>query len=137
MKLLTLFSTLLILTACGNQNGAIELQFSEQEAGVEPYKTRMIITDDFLRIDDGPDNKDFILLDRKARKISSISYDNQRIFEIPFREVTLEKPTDLVWEYKAINATDAPTIDGIVPTGHSFSANQQDLLTNYGCSRLT
>ncbi len=128
MKLLILITTLLTLTACGNNSGAIELQLSEQEAGVDPYKTRMIITDDFLRIDDGPDNKDFILFDRKARKISSVSYGNQRTFEISFHEITLEKPADLTWEHMIIEAKGAPTIDGIVPTGHSFSANKQTCL---------
>ncbi len=136
MKLLMLISTLFILTACGNDNGAIELQFSEQEAGQESYKTRMIITDEFLRIDDGPDNKDFILFDREAGKISSVSYDNQRIFEIVYQQLTLEKPADLMWEHMIIEAKGAPTIDGIVPTGHSFSANKQTCLQTMSAKGL-
>ena len=125
MKLLFVISLLTTLTACNNQNKAIELQFIEQEAGVPAYNTRMIITDDFLRIDDGAEAKDFILYDRKQRKISSITYDNNRIFEIVHRAITLKNPDDLIWEHKEKEAKDAPTIDGIKPSGHSFSANKQ------------
>ncbi len=125
MKLLSLISVLFILTACNNQNSSTELYFTEQEAGLDSYNTRMIVTDDFLRIDDGPDAKDFILYDRKQRKISSITYDNQRVFEITHREVILKKPDTLTWEHKEKEAEEAPTIDGIKPDGHSFSANGQ------------
>ena len=125
MKFLSLISLLFIVTACNNKKGATELYFTEQEAGVPSYKTRMIVTDDFLRIDDGEEAKDFILYDRKQRKISSITYDNHRIFEITHRPMTLKKPDDLKWDHKEKEAEGAPTIDGIKPTGHSFSANDQ------------
>ncbi len=125
MKLLSLISLFFVLTTCNSKNSAIELYFTEQEAGVPAYKTRIIVTDDFLRMDDGEESKDFILYDRKQRKISSITYDNQRIFEITHREITLDKPDDLKWEHKEKEAESAPTIDGIKPSGHSFSANNQ------------
>ncbi len=143
MKSFTLILTIFILSACGHSNTAIELEFSEQEAGGEPYKTRMIVTDNFLRIDDGPveDNNpenegDFILFDRKARKISSIAHENGRVFEILFKPITQEKPTNLAWEHKTMEAKDAPTIEGIKPTGHSFSANKQTCLQTMSAKGL-
>ena len=136
MKIYIHIFTLFILSACANKNNAIEIEFLEQEAEIPPYKTRMIITDNFLRIDDGPESKDFILFDRKARKISSISYENKRIFEIPFRKITLTKPKNLKWEHKEIDAKNAPTIKDIVPTGHSFTANQQTCLQTMSAKGL-
>jgi len=140
MKLLTLIGLLFILTACGNNNTAIELEFSEQEAGVDPYTTRMIITDDFIRMDDGPSDdpnqSDFILFDRKAGKISSIAHENGRVFEIKHQPITIEKPADLIWEHKEMDAKDAPTIAGITPTGHSFSANKQTCLQTMSAKGL-
>ena len=44
MKLILLIITLLMLTACNSENNVIELHFTEQEAGIDPYNTRMIIT---------------------------------------------------------------------------------------------
>ncbi len=138
MKILNLtVATLLLLTACSSHdNTAIELQFVEQEAGVEPYTTRMIITDNFLRIDDGAGSKDFILFDRKAKKISSVSHGDRRIFEIKNHPVTMPTPTDLSWEHQPMEANDAPEINHIKPTGHSFNANQQTCLQTMSAKGL-
>lgn len=136
MRLILLISALLTLAACGKENTAIELQFIEQEAGIDPYKTRMIITDDFLRIDDGPKSRDFILYDRKALKISSVSSTNKRVFEIPYREIEAEKPADLVWQHKEVEASNAPTIENIKPTGHNFSANDETCLQTMSAKGL-
>jgi hypothetical protein len=118
-----LFLSLLTLTACNSQNKATEIIFTEQESGTDPYETRMIITNDFIRIDDGAESKDFILYNRKLRKISSIAFDNQRIFEINHRQISIKPSTDLKWEHKETEAKGAPTISGVKPTGHSFNAN--------------
>ncbi len=129
MKKIILSLILLLVHACSTHDDpATELIFVEQESGIDPYTTRMIITRDFLRIDDGPDSEDFILFDRKSRKISSVSLENGRIFEINPREIELEKPADLVWEHRIVDAKGAPAINHIQPTGHSFSANQQTCL---------
>lgn len=133
---ITLTSTFL-LTACNSDNNrATELQFVEQEPGVPAYKTRMIINHAFIRVDDGPDSKDFILFDRKAKKISSVSHEDQRIFEIDSHPNTLKPPADLNWQHQTMDAKDAPTIQGIKPTGHSFKANQQTCLQTMAAKGL-
>lgn len=136
MRFLILVSLLLSVVACSQPETATELYFIEQETGVEPYETRMIVTREFLRIDDGEQSKDFILYDRNALKIFSVSESDQRIFEIPMRDIELEPPADLIWEHKEIDAANAPAIDGIKPTGHSFSANGKNCLQTMSAKGL-
>ena len=53
------------LVSCSNPTTpAAVLYFVEQEPGVEPYRTRMIVTAGFLRMDEGQDSQDFLLFDR-------------------------------------------------------------------------
>jgi hypothetical protein len=48
------------LVSCSNPTTpAAVLYFVEQEPGVEPYRTRMIVTAGFLRMDEGQDSQDF------------------------------------------------------------------------------
>ena len=54
MKNIVLLLILGVLTACAQKEQSDTLVlFVEQEDGVEPYQTRMIITKEFVRIDDG------------------------------------------------------------------------------------
>ena len=48
------------------------LWYLEQEAGGEPYQVRYIVTDEFLRSDEGDDEGSFVLLDRAQRRIYNV-----------------------------------------------------------------
>jgi hypothetical protein len=50
-----------------------ELVYDEKEQGADPYQTRLIVTDRYLRIDDLSDTSGYILFDNKAKKIYSVS----------------------------------------------------------------
>lgn len=99
--------------------------FLEEEPGIEAYPTRMLVTEDFLRMDDGVDGGDFILFDRKARTISSVSHANQSILRIYPHAVTIESPIEL--EHEEVSRTDpnAPTIGGRAPVHLQFTTNDE------------
>lgn len=141
MKRLTLSSLLLaatLLTACERQPVATQapdsapetvshtgphtksekaadllLTFEVHERGVEPYPARIIVSPDFLRIEDSDNENDFVLFDRKARKIYSVSADNVSILEIKERPVTVESPLKLDVKQSAQVDEEAPKIGGM------------------------
>ncbi len=91
---------------------AVRLVFEEQEAGIEPYRTRYLISSEYLRIDDGADTVDFILLDRRAQTIYSASAESRTILTIMNRIRDSESPLvlELTEKWQPLEA--APTIDG-------------------------
>lgn len=54
-------------------SGATAVYMVEHEADFEPTRTRMIVTPEFLRIDDGRDGGDFLLYHRRERTIYNVS----------------------------------------------------------------
>lgn len=75
----TLLHTALADTA---QIPATLLLWQEQEAGVAPYQSRMLVTDHYLRSDDGRDDADFMLFDRKSQRIYSVAHAQHSILVI-------------------------------------------------------
>jgi hypothetical protein len=55
----------------------ITLRYIDQDPGDAPYLTRILVTPDFMRMDGGEDDGDFVLLDRRQRKVINIMRDNQ------------------------------------------------------------
>lgn len=53
------------------------LRYVDQDPGGEPYPTRILVTPDYLRMDDGEDDGDFFLLDRRQRKLVNVMRDRQ------------------------------------------------------------
>jgi len=99
-----------------------ELIFEESEPGVEPYRSRMLLSENWLRLDDGTDDGDFILFDRKAREIHSFNRGDRTELVIPPRAVA---PVDFEVAYgsSARVLEDAPKIAGGTPVEHRFTAD--------------
>jgi hypothetical protein len=55
----------------------IALRYVDQDPGDVPYPTRILVTPDFLRMDDGEDDGDFVLLDRQQRKVINVMRDSR------------------------------------------------------------
>jgi hypothetical protein len=54
----------------------IALRYVNQDPGDPPYLTRILVTPDFMRMDDGNDGGDFVLLDRRKRRLTNVTHDN-------------------------------------------------------------
>jgi hypothetical protein len=74
---------------------ATELVYVEHEPSLEPYRTRLIATGYYLRIDDGDDVGDFLLFDRRSRTIYSVSGTDRTVLAMPPRAVTIASPIAL------------------------------------------
>jgi hypothetical protein len=55
----------------------IALRYVDQDPGDPPYLTRILVTPDFMRMDEGDDDGDFVLLDRRQQKVINVLHGNQ------------------------------------------------------------
>ncbi|HEX7972489.1 MAG TPA: hypothetical protein VF501_09830 [Thiobacillus sp.] len=55
----------------------IALRYIDRDPGDPPYLTRILVTPDFLRMDGGEDDGDFVLLDRRQRVVVNVMRDNK------------------------------------------------------------
>ncbi len=120
---LTLLATALPLQAAEDDLIPMtELIFEESEPGVAPYRSRMLLSEDWLRLDDGTDQGDYILFDRKAREIHSFNRDDRTELVIPPREIA---PVDFQVDYQrqAQVLKDAPKIAGGTPVERRYLAD--------------
>ena len=104
---------------------SIMLLYDVEEPGVDPYQTRMIITDDYIRLDEKNDTNDFVLVDRKQSIVYSVSSDNDAILVVNSTPVTVKSPMELNLDMKKTVAKEAPTIDGHALAQYVFIVNKE------------
>jgi hypothetical protein len=63
----------------------IELRYQDQDPGEAPYQTRVLITDRHLRLDDGRDSSDFVLLERKSGTLTNILHEQKMLMRMHTR----------------------------------------------------
>lgn len=90
--------------------GATAVYFVEQEPDFEPMRTRMIVTPQFLRIDDGRDSGDFLLYHRGERTIYNVSASDALILIIAPQAIGAA-PTALEHRIER-DAASAPDVGG-------------------------
>lgn len=104
---------------------ATEIYFMESEAGIEPYQVRMLLTNEFLRIDDGENSEGYLLYDRASKSIFSVSSEEQSIFIIePGSEALLQEST-LDFKTTLIPDAQLPQIGGKNASHRAFIADER------------
>jgi len=100
------------------------LNFVEHERSVEPYPTRLIVTKNFLRFDDGEGSADFVLLDRDKDVIYSVNSSEGTVMAVHKKKIEIQPPFELELTHKQLDdLKEAPAIVGIQPQHYQFSAN--------------
>jgi hypothetical protein len=110
----------MLLTACGADKSLTQAIFIEEEAGIEPYPVRMLLNDDFLRIDDGDAKDGFVLYDRKKKAIYSVTLEDQRALRIDHQAMDLQKPADIKLDIKQAEDSAVPEIAGTQPIQYDY-----------------
>ncbi|MBI5611724.1 MAG: hypothetical protein HY942_01430 [Gammaproteobacteria bacterium] len=124
-----------LLTACAGVPRATLLEFSEQENGGEAYVTRMLVTDEYLRIDDGQGGDGFILLDRRARTIYSVSHADKTVLVIAPRAIELPPPA--VFEHVVERDIESyPPVAGRPVRRYTLLTNKQRCLEVFAADGL-
>lgn len=88
------------------------VDYSETDPGSGEYRTRMIVTRDYLRFDEGDDSSnDFLLFDRRKRAIYNANALDKTILVIESHEVKLPEKKD--WQHSVDTDNEkVPPIDG-------------------------
>ncbi len=108
----------------GAEVESMMLLYKAKEQGVAPYTSRILVTKHFVRMDDGVDDGDYLVFDRKSRMISSVTHDDQTVFEIPPREVNVESPVPLKLRTEVVEPEQTPPkVAGQTPEHRKFYVN--------------
>jgi len=108
----------------------ILLLYREREPGTESYPVRILVVPEYLRIDEGHDQDDYLLFDRAAGTIYSVNHESRTILYMkpaPVAEVKTGIP-EVHLGIEHIADADAPAIAGRVPEILRFTANGETCL---------
>jgi len=129
---ITGLAALALLGGCNNAEQASDKQtsvmidFVEHEKYVKPYPTRLIVTNKFMRFDDGEGSTSFILFNRDTNTIYSVNDDDRTVMSLKSQNIELEPPMELnLEEHNLGTLDDAPSIQGMEPLHYQFSANDE------------
>lgn len=124
-----------LAVACVSAPRATLLEFSEREGGGEPYVTRMLVTENHLRIDDGQGRDGFILLDRAARTIYSVTHADKSVLVIASRKIDLTPPKR--FEHSVDRDHEVyPAVAGRPVRRYTLSTNKQRCLEVFAADGL-
>jgi len=112
-------------TSAVKQSGAVMLLYEEQESGTETYPIRMIVTDDYVRSDDGVDDGGYFLYDRTERVLYSVLPENQRMFVLAQARFDSDLPETLEFDINVQPDRTAPRIQGNQVYSYSLTAGDE------------
>lgn len=102
---------------------ATVLQYREFPHGRTPYLSRLLVTREYLRFDDGHAADDYLLYDRRNRTIYSVDHEDRTVLVIPPRPVTVKPPIPLKLGERQSPMDDAPDVGGHRAIHYTFYAN--------------
>jgi len=102
---------------------SLEIQYSIEEPDLEPYISRVIMTDDFMRIDEGEGSTSFVLFDRKKKVVYSVASDNDAILIVNERKIPDESPVPITDSVREVKDDNIPTIDNKKAVQYFFDTN--------------
>lgn len=108
----------------GESLEGIALLYVETEAGTQrPYTTRIFVNRLFMHISDSRSPTDYILFDRKKQVIYSVNAEDETVFEIHKKALTIEPPITLDYVEISQPSSAIPKIEGRSATHFSYTAN--------------
>lgn len=112
--------------ACQQPANQFYFVFVEEEQGLDPYQTRVMLNDDFMRFDDGEGAADYLIFDRHKKIIYNVNSEQKTVMMLEEKDTQLEPPFALKHEVKTLQtANDAPSIAGITPVHYQYLTNDE------------
>lgn len=129
-------SCLLLLAACAEKPPTtLFLSFTESGPDGETYPVRMLMNDRYLRIEDGDGQDGFIVFDRAARVIYSVSHTGKSTLVLRARPVTLAAPKPFEHQVERDPET-LPSVDGRTVTHYRLTTNRERCFDVYAAEGL-
>jgi hypothetical protein len=84
-----------------------ELNYQDSDAGTPAYRTRILVTPGFLRMDAGVDDDNFALLNRSTGTLYNVSHDDRQVYfyDTQRPKIKLPKPWKITQHVTQINAS--------------------------------
>ena len=101
------------------------LIFSEREAGLTPFTTRIFVSSKYMRMSDSLSPADFALFNRAERTIYNVTRDEKSILVIRDRPHDVKPPIDIKYEEESQSSNAIPKIDGRQPAHYRYYANSK------------
>jgi len=134
-RTLFILLTALTIAACTDKpSPTIFLSFTESSPDGE-YPVRMLVSEKFLRIEDGDTQDGFIVFDRAARTIYSVSHTGKSTLVLHTRPVTLSAPKQFEHKVERENET-LPPVDGKTVTHYRLLTNRERCFDVYAAEGL-
>ena len=138
MKKFIFFFAVITLLGCQSSTPvSYYFLFIEEEEGVEPYQTRVFVTKDFLRFDDGEQSETYILLNRQTRRIYSVNHERTTVMTVDPKQADVSEPFELKHTVNVIDdVQDAPKVAGQAPEHRRYVTNGQTCLDVVSVKKL-
>lgn len=116
----------LLLSGCQQAAQTHYILYMEKEDGIDPFQTRVFVSKDFLRFDDGEGSENYVLMDRASKKIYSVNHDSKTVMILEQKQNTATPPFELKYAVKQVgDMKEAPKINGVQPIHYQLSTNDQ------------
>lgn len=115
-----------LILSCQQDGIGQQVTFIEQEPGIDPYVTRVIVSADYLRMDDGELAPQYVIYDRKKKIIYNVDNKNKTVMQIQSKANELQPPFPLTHTIKDLGVlADAPKINNTTPHHRQYLTNNE------------
>lgn len=121
-KILTAVLLLTLASPSSAQQAAL-LVYQVWEEGIEPYISRILVTPDYLRLDEGSASEGYTLFDRQQEIIYNVSLDERSVLVMDRTDVIPGDNDALILQEEVVEDEQAPRVVGRVPKNVRLLAN--------------
>ncbi|MCB1816767.1 MAG: UDP-2,3-diacylglucosamine hydrolase [Chromatiaceae bacterium] len=118
-----LMVVLMVATSAAVAAPSSLLVYRVWEQGAEPYVSRVLVTADHVRLDEGSDTAGYTLFDRRQESIYNISVDDRSILVMDSAEPLPAAPDTLILQEQVEGDAEAPLVAGRRPKHVRLLAN--------------
>ena len=130
-----LFLVALISACTEKPTGATFLSFSEAGSEGDAYAVRMLVNERFLRIEDGDVRNGFIVFDRAAKIVYSVSHADKTTLVLRAQAVKLDAPKAFTHNVER-DGEKLPDVGGKTVTHHRLLTNGERCFDVYAAQGL-
>jgi hypothetical protein len=125
-----------LISACTDKHpGATFLSFSESSPDGDTYPVRMLVSEGFLRIEDGDARDGFIVFDRAKKIVYSVSHTDKTTLVLSAQQVLLDAPKAFVHKVER-DGEKLPNVGGRAVTHYRLLTNRERCFDVYAADGL-
>lgn len=114
---------MLLLPGIVQAQSAALLVYKVWERGIDPYISRILVTPEYVRMDEGNPDGAYTLFDRQQEIIYSVSTDDRSVLVVNPGNVGIKPQVALLFSEKRSPDSQAPKVAGITPVDIELMAN--------------